>query len=408
MINEKQLKFLNLLGEGCVYLFIISLFLNRGINLKVGYILQGLFFLKLIFDRKNIKIKGKEVYRSFGIILVLGILMNLFVSKKNGVSIFFNQNIHFIFGMAFLSFIDDMKKLKKAIGLIMTGSAIMAISEIADIKFIDYSYSRTRPLIMMGAVLSTILFFENLKTWLIQKKINYNILIMVPLILTIVGIMYSDSRMGFLVYIISIGLYGAYNLTLYKLNIKSWSLLLLVFSILAGGIILSMPKEFESKIKTSFQTKNNFSNEARLVMWQGGLYAFLDKPITGVGSAKIDTQPYNMKSAKEYSTENKNGYMQEVFVNQKQFSEHHSIYVNFLSQNGIVLTLLYLYLFFIQIPKRFFLNRKDKTTVSSYFTMASFLIYGVTWSVWTVYSVAQILFQIFLAIFILSTEERGE
>ncbi|MGL5050476.1 MAG: hypothetical protein ACRC6E_07580, partial [Fusobacteriaceae bacterium] len=62
-------RYLNLGGEISIYLFILTLFLSRGINLKVGYLVQVFFVLKLIFDRKNINLKGKEIYKLFGVIL---------------------------------------------------------------------------------------------------------------------------------------------------------------------------------------------------------------------------------------------------------------------------------------------------------------------------------------------------
>ncbi|MGL5798295.1 MAG: O-antigen ligase family protein [Cetobacterium sp.] len=401
MICNKKIKHLNLMGEISIYLFIITLFINRGLNLKIGYIVQGLFVLKLIFDRQNIKIKGKEIYKMFGIILVFGILMNLFVSKKNGWEIFFNQNIKFLFGMAFLSFIDNSNKIKKSLIAIMIGSSVTSISEIFNMNFIEYSQGRTRPLIMMGSIFSTIYIFEKIKTWAKEKKIDYSLIMIIPAIINTLGIMYSDSRMGFIVYVLILILYLIYNLIYNKMKLERIVVLIITILAVSAGLYKTMPEEFNQKIKTSFETKNNISNEARLIMWNGGFKAFKSNPITGVGSAKQDTQPYNMISAEEYGNE----YFKYEFIQNKRFTEHHSIYVNFLSQNGLIVTILFLYLFFIQTYKRFKDNIKEVELVASYFTLLSFLVYGITWSTWTLYSVSQILFQIFLAILIYRSEK---
>ncbi|MGL5051112.1 MAG: O-antigen ligase family protein, partial [Fusobacteriaceae bacterium] len=384
-----------------------TLFLSRGINLKVGYLVQVFFVLKLIFDRKNINLKGKEIYKLFGVILLLGILMNLIVSKKNGWELFFNQNIKFIFGMAFLVFINTKEKLQKTFVLLLIGSSILSISKISNLNFIDYSHSRTRPLIMMGAVFSSIYFFENIKKCISARKFDKSLLLIIPTIITVLGIMYSDSRMGFLVYLIILSLYFIQKVFYYKMEFKKIGILLIVSIFIAIGIYKTMPTKFIDKVKTSFQTKNNFSNEARLVMWNGGLKAFKSKPITGVGSTKYDTQPFNIESAKQYADKYNANYLKNVFVEQKKFTEHHSIYINFLSQNGFIVTLLFLYLFFIQISRIFINSNKNSEAIASYFTLLSFLVYGVTWSVWTLYSVVQILFQLFLAILIYSTDKEA-
>lgn len=394
---------LNILGEYGVCFFILSIFLNGKLNLKIGYFIQGIFLLKLIFDRKNIFIKEKRIYITFMCILLLGIIMNFISSKGNGWEKFFSQNIKFIFGLIFIVFIDSFEKLKKALIFLLLGVTIISFSEVSNLNFIKISYTRTRPLIMMGAVFFTIYLCEKIKNNLNIKKIQGWIYLIIPATLGTLGIMYSDSRMGFLVYIIILGIYVFYNLVLYKIDVKKISLLVLILFGFSLVIYTSMPLQFREKIKTSFETKNNFSNEARLVMWNGGIKAFKSKPLTGVGSLSKDTQPYNIESAKEY----KNTYIEDSFVRQKHFTEHHSIYINFLSQNGLVLTLLYLYLFFIQIPMVFLKNRKDSLAMASYATILSFLIYGVTWSVWTVYSSSQILFHIFLGILICQSK-RGD
>ncbi|MGL5057422.1 MAG: hypothetical protein ACRC6A_08685, partial [Fusobacteriaceae bacterium] len=265
MMEEEKKKHLNLAGEISIYLFIFTLFLSRGINLKVGYLVQVFFVLKLIFDRKNINLKGKEIYKLFGVILLLGILMNLIVSKKNGWELFFNQNIKFIFGMAFLVFINTKEKLQKTFVLLLIGSSILSISKISNLNFIDYSHSRTRPLIMMGAVFSSIYFFENIKKCISARKFDKSLLLIIPTIITVLGIMYSDSRMGFLVYLIILSLYFIQKGFYYKMEFKKIGILLIVSIFIAIGIYKTMPTKFIDKVKTSFQTKNNFSNEARLV-----------------------------------------------------------------------------------------------------------------------------------------------
>ena len=246
-----------------------------------------------------------------------------------------------------------------------------------------------------------IYFIENVKK--IGEKFLYKELLLsfIATIAGLLGIAYSDSRMGFLV-IIGIAIaYIGYNL-LQKFSIKKLIISFFIAVISLGIFYKTMPSWFEKEVKTSFETKHNFSNEARLIMWEGCWNAFKSSPIIGVGSLTTDVGPF-VKKVGENTTRGK--ALQEAFKN-GMFPEGHSIYFNLLSQVGM-LTLVYLYLFFILIPQNFLKTDRNPIAVASFFGMLSFLMYGMTWSVWSFYGLVQTLFQIYLGILLSNLKEEN-
>ena len=75
------------------------------------------------------------------------------------------------------------------------------------------------------------------------------------------------------------------NIVLSKLVIKNIKFIsVITIIILFTGLFL--PKEYKEKLKTSFQTTENISNEDRIVMWKTGIEIFKENPIFGIGSYK--------------------------------------------------------------------------------------------------------------------------
>ena len=84
-------KVLNQFGEFVSYLYIISVFLNSKLNMKIGYILLGLGILKLIFFRKEIKNINKNIYGMFVLLFLIGIITNLLVGRDSGINYFYKR-----------------------------------------------------------------------------------------------------------------------------------------------------------------------------------------------------------------------------------------------------------------------------------------------------------------------------
>ena len=404
MSNERILKKINLFGEFAVYLFIFFAFINSKMTYKIGYILQGLTVIKIFLDWNGIKerlAKGKKIYLTFIIILIIGMLFNYFSSISDGVETFRKRNTPFIWGVIILLFIDNQEKLKKAAAIIFLGLLVLSIGVIKNLSIIKLDLIRQRGILTLASSYSMIYLLESLQKFKEKNKLTILIVCLIT-ILGLLGIEYSDSRMGFLVIIGVLGMYLLYTL-LKNFNIKKLIICSLVFFIGIGGFYQAMSPAFKHEIKTSFQTKNNFSNEARIIMWQGSWKAFCTHPIIGVGSDVPDTRPYIMKAAEE---SNRSPVLKSTFA-KGGFGEAHSIYFNMLAQVGS-LTFIYLFLFFYLIPKRIFDYKKTELSMALFAGITAFYIYGITWSVWGYYGLIQKFYQVLVALFIIATEFNGK
>ena len=401
--KEKIIKWIDFLGEYTAYFYVFAIFIASKLNLKIRYILEVLFVLKIILDYQNIKIKGKKIYYVYGIILVIGILFNYLASgnKAEAIHTFIGRNIRFYHGLMILIFINTKEKLIKMTNVILAGIAFLGIGIWQKYGYVKLDIHRLRGIIVLGAMFSMIYFVENIKK--IGEKFLYKELLLsfIATIAGLLGIAYSDSRMGFLVIIGTAIAYISYNL-LQKFSIKKLIISFFIAIISLGVFYKTMPSLFEKEVKTSFETKHNFSNEARLIMWEGCWNAFKSSPIIGKGSLLTDVGPF-IKKVGENTTRGKS--LQTAFKND-MFLEGHSIYFNLLSQVGM-LTLVYLYLFFILIPQNFLKTDKNPVAVASFFGILSFLMYGMTWSVWSFYGLVQTLFQIYLGILLSNLKEEN-
>ena len=398
------LKKVNIAGEIMIYLFVFSMFIDSKLTMKIGYILQGLSLIKIGLDYKNIKLKGKEIYLTFIIILIIGIIFNFLSTNGDGVNKFIDRNLKFFNGIMLILFIDNWKKLKNLLYIIVVGSLLLSFDIINNSKYIKLDFIRKRGILTVATGFTISYWLEILKNYKNKKKWGEIIICFFINLYLLKGVGYSDSRMGFLVIIGTVGIYLLYIIWKLKFDFKK-----IVGIFLAGCIISSLfyvvaPPQFKSKIKTSFQTKNNFSNEARLIMWQGSLDAFYSSPIIGVGSAVSDTQPFVIKAAEKM---NRSKNLNDAFIRRKAFGEAHSIYFNFLSQTGLLI-IGYLYLLFYLIPKRFLKSQRNEILSGCFFGGVCFLLYGITWSVWGYYGVVQNFFQILLSMMIVASELKKE
>ena len=104
---KKNKEKLNIFGEFVSYLYIISVFLNSKLNMKMGYILLGLGILKLIFFKEDIKKIDKKVYGAFSILFLIGIITNFLVGRDSGINYFLRENSKFIYSSLLLLFLKD-------------------------------------------------------------------------------------------------------------------------------------------------------------------------------------------------------------------------------------------------------------------------------------------------------------
>lgn len=387
--TKKNRDKLNIAGEFVSYLYIISVFLNSKLNMKIGYVLLGLGILKLIFFREEIRKINKNVYRIFSILFLTGIITNLLVSRDNGVSVFIAENSKFIYSAFLLLFLKD--KFEKINISINIGIMILCIGIfLKNSWFLDGSYARQRGVLILGIIYIIIDFLENF------LKNEYKKLYSLPVILfSCYTMVILNSRMAVLVIIGCVILYCLFIL-FFRREYKVYKVFIMLF---LGTFLtfVSLPNSYKKHLKTSFYTKNNGSNEARIIMWKAGINIFKENPILGIGTAPKTAQ----KELVKYVENNlKEHWLANNFIKNKQFSRMHSMYIDFFVQNGIF-GILYLLLLFGIIPIEFYKKRNEVITTAAFFSIIGFCIYGVTWSIWSDYGIIQTAFQIILAIMLI-------
>jgi len=403
--KEKAIKLLDFLGFIFVCILVFFMFIDEKLVMKTRYVLQGLCVLKLIFDRKSIRIHGKQIYYCFLLILIVGICFNLISANMRSAHTFASENLKFHDGLMFMLFINNKKRIQYLIYVLTVASLIMASRIIFSeqfvqykLRFIKHTYIRLRGIITLVLSFFFIYWLEMLKgikktQWL--KEFIYFFIVMYLFI----ALGYSDSRMGFLSISFSLITYIIYSFVkIFRKTIEMKKLLLILLSVaISFGISYQlMPESFKREIRTSFKTKGNHSNEARLIMWEGAKRAFLSAPITGVGNTYGNMQPFIEKAAVESKRDKR---LIDVFTKQHAFGEAHNMYLNFLAQTGILI-FAYLFLLVYLIPKNFWKKNQDEIVCGGFFAVISFCFYGLTWSVWQYYGVIHSFFQIMLALFL--------
>lgn len=387
----KKIK-LEMFGEYISYLYIISAFINSKLNMKLGYLLMALGILKLLFLKEKVNI-NKKVYGMFSFLFVLGIISNLIVSKTDGMNVFINENGRFFYAVFLSVFLSGKDKLKKIDISINTGVILLCIGILMRNEwFMKGSYSRQRGILIIGIVYIMINFLECI---LKEKYKNFYIL---PLVLSLYSIVELNSRMAVFVIFICLGLYLLFILFFRKdYKIKKLLLILILGGILGYNLL---PNSFVERVKTSFHTSNNVSNEDRIVMWKAGAHIFKENYLLGVGTSSKDVKPLLI----DYVDKNvKKEILRNEFIRDRKFSRLHNMYIDFFVQNGII-GLLYIGLLFIIIPYEFYRSKKDTIETALFFSIIGFYIYGITWSIWSDYGSVQMLFQIMLAL-MLTTKE---
>ncbi|WP_293960479.1 O-antigen ligase family protein [uncultured Fusobacterium sp.] len=385
---KKNKEKLNIFGEFVSYLYVISVFLNSKLNMKIGYILLGLGILKLIFFKEDIKKIDKKVYGAFSILFLIGIITNLLVGRDSGINYFIRENSKFIYSSFLLLFLKDRtEKINLSIYL---GLILLCIGVIFKNDWFLGNYTRQRGVLILGIIYIVINFLENF------LKKEYKKLYSLPVIIfSCYTMVILNSRMAVLVIIGCVNLYCLFILFFRKEYKVSK-----VFIMLFLGVFLtfvSLPNSYKEHLKTSFYTKNNGSNEARIIMWKAGVNIFKNNPILGIGTAPKTAK----KELVKYVENNmKDHWLANDFIKNQPYSRLHSMYIDFFVQNGIF-GILYLLLLFGIIPIEFYKKRYETIATSAFFSILGFYIYGITWSIWSDYGIIQTAFQIILAIMLI-------
>lgn len=385
---KKNKEKLNIFGEFVSYLYIISVFFNSKLNMKIGYILLVLGILKLIFFKEDIKKIDKKVYGAFSILFLIGIITNLLVGRDSGINYFIRENSKFIYSSFLLLFLKD--RTEKINISIYLGLILLCIGVIFKNDWFLGNYTRQRGVLILGIIYIIINFLENF------LKKEYKKLYSLPvIILSCYTMVVLNSRMAVLVIIGCVSLYCLFIL-FFRREYKVYKVFILMF---LGAFLtfISLPNSYKEHLKTSFYTKNNGSNEARIIMWKAGVNIFKENPILGIGTAPKTAK----KELVEYVENNmKDHWLAYEFIKNQSYSRLHSMYIDFFVQNGIF-GVLYLLLLFGIIPVEFYKKRYETVTTSAFFSILGFYIYGITWSIWSDYGIIQTAFQIILAIMLI-------
>lgn len=385
---KKNKEKLNIFGEFVSYLYIISVFFNSKLNMKIGYILLVLGILKLIFFKEDIKKIDKKVYGAFSILFLIGIITNLLVGRDSGINYFIRENSKFIYSSFLLLFLKD--RTEKINISIYLGLILLCIGVIFKNDWFLGNYTRQRGVLILGIIYIIINFLENF------LKKEYKKLYSLPvIILSCYTMVVLNSRMAVLVIIGCVSLYCLFIL-FFRREYKVYKVFILMF---LGAFLtfISLPNSYKEHLKTSFYTKNNGSNEARIIMWKAGVNIFKENPILGIGTAPKTAK----KELVEYVENNmKDHWLAYEFIKNQPYSRLHSMYIDFFVQNGIF-GVLYLLLLFGIIPVEFYKKRYETVATSAFFSILGFYIYGITWSIWSDYGIIQTAFQIILAIMLI-------
>lgn len=388
-MKEKNKEIFSVIGEYISYFYILSVFINSKLNMKIGYLLLVITLINVWIDKEKIKKVNKNIYVMFSIIFVMGIIWNYFGSASDGIDKFIRENGKFIYGIALIISLNEKKK-KEINFIIAFGINILSI------LFLYFNFSwllnndltRARGIILMG---TTYLLIYSLEKLFREKKILWILSSIFP----ILALIETNSRMGAVVLIIILGIYLLQKLIENKKNLKY---ILIILFILLGSIKI-IPSNYINRVKTSFHTKNNVSNEDRIVIWKAAFHIFNENKIFGIGNDSKDSTPLIQEYVDKNVTDKR---IRNEFLLYPRFPRVHNMYLDFLLQNGIMI-ILYLFLLFYIIPKELIFKIKNKTAeiLSGTYSILSFYLYGITWSVWSDYGIIHVLFQVILAITLL-------
>lgn len=158
------------------------MFIDSKLTMKIGYVLQGLSLIKIGLDYKNIKLKGKEIYLTFIIILIIGIIFNFISTNGDGVNKFMDRNLKFFNGIMLILFIDNWKKLKNLLYIIIVGSLLLSFDIINNSKYVKLDFIRKRGILTVATGFTISYWLEILKNYKDKKMGRNNYLFFYKLI----------------------------------------------------------------------------------------------------------------------------------------------------------------------------------------------------------------------------------
>lgn len=164
--------------------------------------------------------------------------------------------------------------------------------------------------------------------------------------IVLIGVI-SGDRGGLLEMLLGITLLALfipqYRLPLIKVSCLLPLLLALVFSY--------SPQTFERQVVSTIDKIKHFSSSDYGVVYQGGLYTFFDYPLLGVGARQYrDICPQNHGDLRMAST---SGGDEVRVLNEEYLCGHHphNLYLELLSEGGLIGASLFFYLFFIVLRR---------------------------------------------------------
>lgn len=367
-----KIEILNLFEQGAFYKFFVSLIYEYGNmrNESIRFLLL-LSIINLFFELRKINFKLYKIPIVLAGWFFIGLLWN-YLSSGNieSLKIFYKENIYLLLPFSLnVLFIKNETLLficKKMIPISIFGFLLKVINA-------------TRVYEMKGnliSVLSLVVPYTFFSIFL-EKNKYLKFINLVSFITGIWIIVKSGARgaLGGIVIGIIIGII---------LN-KGWK------GIIVSGILLFivvLGLQFSPKIEKHFLKINDFSTRSRYYLADAGIYTFKNNII--FGSGRGNTQEYfieysntNFNPKKYLKNDNEIKITKEIYL--KTFPDTHNIFIDFLAEYGI-LGIFITFFLGIMIPigifKQYFIT-KNNEILQILVSLISFLISGMSWSLWT-------------------------
>lgn len=370
----------------------------------------GLGILFIYLKKKRLESGSKKILFLYLAILGLGYVFNLLSeSGSQGTDFFLLINSIFIFAFIFINFVETEKHLSILRDIFIFAGGILGVICISEYMrfymrvqhnpslmiyfragaFEKYFYSGV--LLMTAGIMGTAkLYIEKIKWDSVADKIG-TVLTIISLTAIFQGLLLTKTRSAIYTFAL-----GYILILIYKFRWKKTAIFLLAF----GTIYTLNPdhvKKFSETvtIKQEQEGYRQESDNQRRVMWKIAVETWKSSPIIGVGNDIKVVKKYMDINSKKF--ENESGYITGSMKGEdfrKRFTESHSLYLNILMQNGILI-LMYLGLFIYAIPELFYRNWKkikgqlsgdkelyESINVGAMVGIVNLLIIGLAWDVW--------------------------
>lgn len=366
------IEVLNIFEQGIFYKFFISLIYKYG-NMRNESIrlLLLLSIIKLLFESKKINFKLYKIPIVLAGWFFIGLLWS-YLSPGNieSLKIFYKENIYLLIPLS-LNILFIKNEILLSMGKRIVPLAIFGLF----FKVIN----ATRVLEMKGnliSILSLVVPYTFFSIFL-EKNKYLKFINLVSFITGVWIIIKSGARgaLGGIVVGIIIGI------ILYR----GWKGILLSVILL---FITILGLQFSPKIEKHFLKMNDFSTRSRYYLVDAGIYTFKNNFI--FGSGRGNTQKYfieysntNFNPKKYLKNDNEIKTTKEIYL--KTFPDTHNIFIDFLAEYGILGIFITLFLGIIipiDICRQYFIT-KNNEILQILVSLISFLVSGMSWSLWT-------------------------